>query len=392
LLSKDILLLGSTGSIGRQTLEVVASLPGQFRVRSLAALGSGEIPILVEQYRQFQPQKLAVADPAAAEELQSLLPTDINITTGPNAALELAQAGEYDICVAAIAGGAGFLPALAAARCGRRVALANKEALVLGGELFMRTAREAGSEIIPIDSEHSAIHQCLRAGNHDEVATLILTASGGALRDTPLDELVRMTAAQVLNHPTWKMGPKVTIDSATMMNKGLEVIEARWLFGMAPERIKVLIHPESIVHSMVEFVDGSTVAQLSNPDMRIPIQYALTWGTRLPSAWSHLDLAGRGVLHFSHPLPERYPCLDLAYSALAEGGLATAQLSGANEAAVNAFLKGECSFSAIASAVAATMHNQTKGNPLVVDDILTAECEGWQKAAAWLQAEGRNRQ
>jgi 1-deoxy-D-xylulose-5-phosphate reductoisomerase len=391
-LAKDILLLGSTGSIGRQTLEVVASLPGQFLVRGMAALGTGEIPLLVQQCRQFHPQQLAVADPAAADELRSLLPnSNTTIIAGPNAALELAQAGSYDICVAAIAGGAGFLPALAASKTGRRVALANKEALVLGGELFMRTAQTSGSEIVPIDSEHSAIHQCLRCGSHDEVAGIILTASGGALRDVPLAELDKMTAALVLDHPTWKMGPKVTIDSATMMNKGLEVIEAHWLFGVAPERIKVLIHPESVVHSLVEYVDGSTVAQLSSPDMRLPIQYALTWQQRLPANWNHLDLAGRGALHFSNPQPERYPSLGLAYDALAAGGLATAQLSGANEAAVNAFLGGKCQFTSIARAVAAAMLSRVAGNPLVVDDILAAECEGWQKAAAWLEVEELDR-
>ncbi len=387
---KDILLLGCTGSIGSQTLEVVASLPEHFRVRSMAALGTNEIPLLIEQCRQFHPQKLAVADPAAADELRTHLPdSDTILTTGPNAALELAEAGAYDICVAAIAGGAGFLPALAAAKTGRRVALANKEALVLGGELFMRSARESGSEIIPIDSEHSAIHQCLRSGSNNEVAAIILTASGGALRDVPLPELDRMTVADVLEHPTWQMGPKVTIDSATMMNKGLEVIEAHWLFGVAPEQIKVLIHPESVVHSMVEYVDGSTIAQLSSPDMRLPIQYALTRGERLPARWSHLDLAARGALHFSHPQPERFPCLALAYDALAAGGLATAQLSGANEAAVNAFLGGKCRFTDIAGAVAVAMQNSVPGNPLVVDDILMAECEGWQKSTAWLDAKER---
>jgi 1-deoxy-D-xylulose-5-phosphate reductoisomerase len=201
-----------------------------------------------------------------------------------------------------------------------------------------------------------------------------------------------MTIAHVLDHPTWKMGPKVTIDSATMMNKGLEVIEAHWLFGVAPEQIRVLIHQESIVHSMVEFVDGSTVAQLSSPDMRLPIQYALTWQQRLPAQWSHLDLAGSGGLHFSHPQSGRYPCLGLAYDALAAGGLATAQLSGANEAAVNAFLAGKCRFTAIGRAVSAAMQSQVTGNPLVIDDILMAECEGWQKATSCLETEEKTHQ
>lgn len=392
-MTKDILLLGSTGSIGRQTLEVIASLPQHFRVRSMAALGTGEVPMLFEQCHKFHPQKLAVADPAAADELRSLLHnTDLTITSAPNAALELAEAGDYDICVAAMAGGAGFLPALAAAKSGRRVALANKEALVLGGELFMRTAKDSGGEIIPVDSEHSAIHQCLRSGTHDEVAGIILTASGGALRDTPLEQFSRVTIADVLKHPTWHMGPKITVDSATMMNKGLEVIEASWLFNLPPDLIRVLIHPESIVHSMVKFADGSTMAQLSSPDMRLPIQYALTLGQRMPAKWNHLDLASKGTLHFSHPQPERYPCLGLAYDALTAGGLATAQLSGANEAAVNAFLHGKCRFTSIARAVAAAMQKQVTGNPLAVGDILMAECEGWQRAAAWLEAEGKSDQ
>lgn len=389
---RDILVLGSTGSIGRQTLDVVASLPEQFHISGLAALGRGEIPLMLEQCRRFEPASIAIADPAAAAEITPLLkPLAIKVFAGAPAATDLATRGDYDICVAAIAGDAGLLPTFAAAATGARIALANKEVLVMGGALFLETLKSAGGELLPVDSEHSAIHQALRAGYAAEVENLILTASGGALRDFSPEEIATATVEDVLRHPTWLMGPKITVDSATMMNKGLEVIEAHWLFHLPAEHIKVLIHPQSVVHSLVEYRDGSVIGQLGAPDMRLPIQYALTYPERLPGLFGRLNLSTVGTLNFDEPAPGRYPCLELAYQALAAGGLATALLSGANETAVGHFLAGRCRIPDIAGAVEHALSAPVSGDAMLLNDIIAAEGEGSRRANAFLGLGGGNR-
>jgi 1-deoxy-D-xylulose-5-phosphate reductoisomerase len=344
---KRIALLGSTGSIGVQTLDVVVRYPGRFEVVGLAA-GSNAAR-LAEQVRAFRPRVVSVKDLSAARELKGLLRGAApEILVGEEGAVAVATLAEADFVVAAISGGAGLRSTAAAVEAGKAVGLANKESLVLAGELVMATARRRGVPILPVDSEHSAIFQSLAGHNREEVRRLILTASGGPLRTVPAERLCHVTPAEALRHPNWTMGDKITIDSATLMNKGLEVIEARWLFDIEPKRIDILVHPESIVHSMVEYVDGQVVAQLGISDMRGPISYALAHPARLPLDLKPLDLAQVGRLHFEEPDPGRFPAFRLAYRALEMGGTAPAVLSGADEAAVAAFLSGRCGFADIA--------------------------------------------
>jgi len=344
---KRIAVLGSTGSIGVQTLDVVDRSPGRFEVVGLAA-GSNAAR-LAEQVRAFRPRVVSVKDPAVARELKGLLGRSApEILVGAEGAVAVATLGEADYVVAAISGGAGLRSTAAAVEAGKAVGLANKESLVLAGELVMATARRRGVPILPVDSEHSAIFQSLAGHNREEVRRLILTASGGPLRTVPAERLAGVTPVEALRHPNWSMGDKITIDSATLMNKGLEVIEARWLFDIEPERIDILVHPESIVHSMVEYVDGQVVAQLGISDMRGPISYALAHPGRLPLDLKPLDLTQVGRLHFEAPDPRRFPAYRLAYRALEMGGTAPAVLSGADEAAVAAFLSGRCGFPDIA--------------------------------------------
>lgn len=346
-----IALLGSTGSIGRQTLEVVRANPDEFVVVALAA--GGNLELFRQQVAEFHPA--LVNSPAIGH------PAELSPAAGTSASLvsleEMVASPQVDLAVIATAGKVGLLPTLAAIRAGKQVALANKEALVIAGELVMTEARAAGLEIRPVDSEHSAIWQCLRGEPPSSVKRLLLTASGGAFRDYPPDQLARVTPELALHHPTWQMGPKVTIDSATLMNKGLEIIEAHWLFGMDYDRIEVILHRESVVHSMVEFVDGSFKAQLSTPDMRLPIHCALAYPRRLPHPFPCLDLAAQGHLTFGSVDLQRYPCLRLARQAGAAGGTFPAVLSAADEEAVALFLDGDLPFTAI---------------PDVVDAVLTA--------------------
>jgi 1-deoxy-D-xylulose-5-phosphate reductoisomerase len=343
---RRLAILGSTGSIGVQALDVVARFPDRFEVVALAA--GRNVERLAEQVRRFRPRLVAAADPAAAAALAGLVPAGTEVVVGDDGVVAAAAHPDVDFVLAAISGGAGLRSTAAAIEAGKDVGLANKESLVLAGELMMRLAAERGGAILPVDSEHSAIHQSLLGHNHTEVRRLILTASGGPLRGVAAEALAGVTPERALKHPNWSMGDKITIDSATLMNKGLEVIEAHWLFDVEPGRIDIVVHPESIVHSMVEYIDGSVVAQLGISDMRGPISYAMGHPERLPLDLPALDLPRLGQLSFEAPDPDRFPAYRLAYRALELGGTAPAVLSGADEAAVEAFLARRCRFTDIA--------------------------------------------
>ncbi len=358
---KGICVLGATGSIGISTLDVVGRHPELYRVVALTANQDAER--LAEQCRRHRPALAVLADVGAAERLRGLL-ADMagapEVLAGPEPLAQVAALPEVDIVMAAIVGAAGLLPTLAAARAGKRLLLANKEALVVAGEILMSAAAASGALLLPIDSEHNAIFQCMPAGYEhglDQVGVerILLTASGGPFRDRPLAELERVTPDQACAHPNWRMGRKISVDSATMMNKGLELIEACWLFGTRPERIQIVIHPQSVIHSLVQYVDGSVLAQLGNPDMRTPIAHALAWPERLSSGVSPLDLFAVGRLDFEPPGLDRFPCLSLAIQAAESGGTAPTILNAANEIAVAAFLMGRIRYTAIAPLVSATL-------------------------------------
>ena len=351
---KALAVLGSTGSIGRSALDVAAALPDRFRVVALAAGRSLEK--LAEQTVRHRPSLVSVAEPPDAAKLRSLLPSGVapRIAAGREGLEEVASHPEADVVVGGLVGALGLRSAYAAAAAGKRLALANKETLVVAGELMMRTARENGAEIVPVDSEHCAIHQALRCGRPEEVARLVLTGSGGPFRERDLSTFDAIRVEDALAHPTWKMGPKITIDSATMMNKGLEIIEARFLFDVPEERIDVVIHPQSAVHSFVEYVDGSLIAQLSLNDMKFPILYALTYPDRIPSPFGRLDLETLRRLDFQQLDGRRYPAVGLARAALRAGGGMPAVLNAANEVAVDAFLRGKISFPEIVAVVSET--------------------------------------
>ncbi len=346
---KRIAILGSTGSIGTQTLDVVAHHQERFSVEALAA--GKNIDLLAEQALQFQPKLVSVGTKEAADKLRAMLPSAIRVVYGDEGVHAAAAETEADIVVAAIVGSNGLKPTLAAVEAGKDIALANKETLVTAGHIVTSRVRERNVRLIPVDSEHSAIFQSLNGSRMENVKTITLTASGGSFRDKPRAELEGVTVEQALKHPNWSMGPKVTIDSATMANKGLELIEARWLFDMEIDRIHVVIHPESIIHSYVEFLDHSIIAQLGMPDMRVPIQYALTYPERPVSPAPSLDLAALGKLTFRAMDTERYPMMRLAYEAGRAGGTAPAVFNAANEAAVDLFLQGQIPFLAIESMV-----------------------------------------
>jgi 1-deoxy-D-xylulose-5-phosphate reductoisomerase len=352
---KRLAILGSTGSIGQSTLAVVAEHSGEFAVTGLAA--GQNVQVLAEQIRQFRPARVSVANETVAAHLRELVSREEApaILWGPEGAREVAVASGADLVVSAMVGAVGLEPTLAAIEAGLPVALANKETLVAAGSLVMAAAKARGVPIIPVDSEHSAIFQALQGQRREEVRRLWLTASGGPFRAWDAERLRQATAAQALKHPNWNMGPKITIDSATMMNKALEVIEASVLFGLSVDQVGVYIHPQSIVHSLVEFVDGSVLAQLGVPDMRLPIAYALTYPRRLPMNSPRLDLCQVGRLTFETPDMERFPGLALGYAAARTGGTMPAVLNAANEMAVAAFLEGRLKFMDIPKTVAATM-------------------------------------
>ena len=364
-----ISLLGSTGSIGRQTLEV-AELLG---VRVCALSADKNIKLLEEQTRRFRPTVAAVFDEAAAGEFRSRVrDMDVRVPSGMDGLIEAATVDAAGTVVTSVVGTVGLLPTLAAIRLGRRIALANKESLVCAGELVMKSARENGAEIIPVDSEHSAVFQCLHSQARGSVKKIILTASGGPFRGMCRSELENVTPEMALRHPNWSMGKKVTIDSATLMNKGLEIIEAVHLFGVRPENISVAVHPESIVHSMVEFADNSIVAQLSLPDMRLPIQYALTYPERFPSLVESLDITSISRLTFEAPDLDTFPCLGAAIRTSGIRGTACAVLNGANEAAVELFLKRELSFYGIYESVQTALDGIANIENPSADDIIAA--------------------
>lgn len=344
---RRIAILGSTGSIGTQTLDVVRRHPDLFEVELISARSS--VDLLVSQALEFNAANVVICDEARYREVaETLQPRGLKVWAGIDSLCQLVRQPEVDIVVGAMVGFSGLRPTLAALEAGKIVALANKETLVAAGSIVTRTMREHGAVILPVDSEHSAIFQCLLAAQGNEVERIHLTASGGPFREWDRSRIAAATAAQALKHPNWNMGAKVTIDSATMMNKGFEVIEARWLFDMAPERINVVVHPESLIHSMVEFVDGAVIAQLGCPDMRQPIAFALSFPARITTGGRKMDFATIGKMTFEAPDLRRFPCLELAYEALRRGGNAPCALNAANEIAVAAYLKDMISFYDIA--------------------------------------------
>lgn len=385
---KKLSILGSTGSIGVSTLEVVSAHREQFEVVSLAAARSVEA--LAAQAAIHRPNLLVVKDQAAAEDLKSLLPAGFGgkVLYGAQGYLEAAAGSGADTVVSAMVGAAGLLPTFTAAKAGIDVALANKEALVAGGELVMAAARNSGAAIIPVDSEHSAIFQSLLGQDSGGVKQLWLTASGGPFRDFSTEELAGVTLEMALDHPNWSMGPKITVDSATMMNKGLEVIEAHWLFGRPYDQIKVVIHPQSVVHSLVEYVDGSMIAQLGLPDMKAPIAFALSHPKRLALDMPSLDLAKVASLTFFEPDLERFPALALAFAAGRAGGSAPAVLNAANEIAVSRFLQGRLSYPQITACVEAVLNKHQVGVPASVAEVLEADRWARAQARTWADAQG----
>jgi len=376
----NIAVLGSTGSIGRMTLEVVASLGEPFRIVALAA--GKQAGLLARQAAETGARAVAVFDERTAKELHKALSPGVapEVLVGPAGLEALAERGDVDIVLSAIAGGAGLPAALAAVRAGKRLALANKEALVMAGDLVMSEAARSGAEVIPVDSEHSAIFQSLAGGKRSEVRRVLLTASGGPFYRRPAAELAAVTPQEALNHPTWSMGPKITIDSATLMNKSLEVIEAHHLFGLTADQIQVIIHRESTVHSLVEFVDGSCIAQLGPPNMRTPIQYALTYPERRPAPWPRLDLATLGRLHFEEPDVRKFPALALGFEVVRRGGTLGAALSGADEAAVAAFLEGQIRFTDMVPLVKRVLDAHRWAAKPTLGEILTADA--WAREEA----------
>jgi 1-deoxy-D-xylulose-5-phosphate reductoisomerase len=387
---KPLAILGSTGSIGRQTLQVVESLPERFRVVALAA--GANLDELAGQIARHRPQVVSVRDAGKAVELRERLrqsndPYLPEIQYGREGLLSIATHPDAVLVVSAAVGVVGLEATYAAVRAGKRVALSNKEVLVAAGELVMAAAKATGVELLPVDSEHNAIHQCLRAGRQSEVRRLILTASGGPFRRTPLAQMAEATPEQALAHPNWRMGRRITIDSATLVNKGFEVIEARWLFGIAPERIDVIIHPQSTIHSMVEYVDGSVLAQLGPTDMRMPIRYALTYPEREGSNGVELNWDGLRRLDFEKVPPRKFPCLRLARRALEEGGAQTCALNAADEVAVEAFLERRLPFPGIARVIERVLDRMPKVHLGSIDDVLAADSEARRLARHEIEAQ-----
>jgi 1-deoxy-D-xylulose-5-phosphate reductoisomerase len=381
---KGLCILGSTGSIGQSCLAVVRNLPERFEVIALSA--GKNIALLADQIEEFGPRVAVLASPNLIDPLRDLLrprklKRAVRILAGTEGQTDAVMLPETSYVVAGAHGTTGLVATCAAAKAGKTVGLANKEVLVAAGEVFTQAAKESGAAVIPIDSEHCAIHQCLRSGEKREVARLILTASGGPFLKTPRRLLREVTPKMALNHPVWKMGGRITIDSSTLMNKGFEIIEARWLFGFPPDCIEVLIHPESLVHSMIKFRDGSLVAQLSIPDMRLPIQYALTYPERVPlgSEAVELDLTSH-ALHFRKPDTRRFPCLALARSALSRGGPGTCALNAADEVAVDAFVNEELRFTDIPRVIENVLERTTEGHLSTLADVL--ECDGESRRRA----------
>jgi len=370
-LRKSLSILGSTGSIGENALKVASALEGRFNVKYLAAGTRWEL--LAEQAIKFKSDAIAIVDDSSVDELRNAVGNKCEVLTGRAGVSELASRDDVDIMLNGIVGSAGLEPTVRAAEAGRIIALSNKESLVMGGGLIKEILDKTGAELYPVDSEHSAIWQCLVGEKIEEVNKLILTASGGPFREKPIEEFDQISVENALNHPNWKMGRKITIDSATLMNKGLEVIEAYWLFGISQEKIDIVIHPQSIIHSMVEFKDGSLKAQLGLPDMKLPIQYALTYPERVDLSWEHTNLVDVKSLSFQEPDYEKIPCPSLAFEALEKGGTAPAILNVANETAVNLFLEGQIQFTEISEKIRQAMDDSTIINDPTLEDILEIE-------------------
>jgi len=387
---KAISILGSTGSIGKSTLDVVRMHPDRFSVVSLAA--GGNLTLLKEQIEEFRPSFVSVADKEAASALKGSVASKVEVGFGTDGASRAAAFDNVEMCVSAISGAAGLVPTMAAIRAGVDIALANKETLVLAGPLVMREAKDRGVKLLPVDSEHSAVYQSMAGHRQEDIKRVILTASGGPFLKSPqLHDFNGITPEEALCHPKWKMGRKITIDSATLINKGLEVIEAKWLFDVAPEKISVVIHPQSIVHSMVEYIDGSIMAQMGSPDMKGPIAYALSWPERIDSGTKALGLNGLS-LEFHDPDPERFPCLGLAYEALRRSGTCPAVLNAADEVAVALFLEGNLPFTGICAVIREVMDSVDIREIRALEDVLEADRAAREAAvsiAARMPARGK---
>jgi 1-deoxy-D-xylulose-5-phosphate reductoisomerase len=383
---KSITLLGATGSIGLRTLDLVSSFPEEFSVEGLAARGSN-VERVADICKKYSPRVVALLEADARDQLARLLPTPRpELLAGPDGLVALARDVKADIVVSALVGGAGLLPTMAAIQAGRTVALANKETLVMAGRLMTAAARARGVKLLPVDSEHSAVFQCLAGHGRGDVHRVLLTASGGPFRETPKGRLATVTVEDALQHPTWKMGAKITIDSATLMNKGLEVIEARWLFDLAPDQVQIVVHPQSIIHSMVEYIDGSVIAQLGVADMGVPILYALTYPERRPTPAARLDLTRVGQLTFFEPDHDKFPCLRLARAALESGGSASVVLNAANEVAVAAFLDRRIGFIEIAELIERALESAPAGELDSIEACVGVDAETRGVVQQWIDS------
>ena len=372
-LQKNIAILGSTGSIGTQTLEVIAGFPKEFKAIYLTA--NNNVTLLTEQIRRFKPKGVVILNERSVKEIKRQIPSGVEVLYGEEGLLEIVQRKEVDIVVSSLVGFAGLKPTIKAIEAKKKIALANKETLVVAGEIIMPLVDRYKTDLLPVDSEHSAIFQCLVGELPNKVEKIILTASGGPFRTKSKEELKKVTLEQALKHPNWTMGNKITIDSATLMNKGLEVIEAHWLFGIPLERIEVVIHPQSIIHSMVEFVDGSIKAQLGLPDMKLPIQYALTYPSRSAVKSDRVHFPTLNEMTFFEPDRGNFPCLQLAYDALGEGGTIPAAMNAANEVAVAKFLEGEISFLDIPKIISNAMEKHSNTANPSLEEIVEADRE-----------------
>lgn len=384
-MKKQICILGSTGSIGTQALDVIRQHPDLYEAYALIANDSVEK--LAEQAREFNPAAVVIANEARYEELKAkLADTDVKVYAGHKALCEIVEAGPVDMVLAALVGFAGLEPTIRAIKARKKICLANKETLVVAGELILDLVSKYHVDLLPVDSEHSAIFQCLVGEEMNEVDKILLTCSGGPFRNFTHEQLLTVTAADALRHPTWKMGAKITIDSASLMNKGFEVMEAKWLFGVPAEKIEVLVHPQSVVHSGVQFKDGAVKAQLGVPDMRLPIQYAFSFPKRLPLNGDRLDLFSTRKLEFFKPDAQKFPCLRLAYEAISEGGNMPCILNAANEVANAAFRRGECSFLGMAEVIERTMRQASFDKTPNLDTYFQTDAEARQIAASLLKA------
>ena len=384
--SKGITILGATGSIGLSTLDVIARHSDKYHIVALTA--NTQTELLFKQCVEYCPKYAVMVDIASAEKLEQQLKSvgsDTQVLAGPEALEEVAALSEVDYVMAAIVGAAGLLSSLAAANAGKRVMLANKEALVMSGKLFMDAVKNNGAELLPIDSEHNAIFQSMPANGQQGVKRILLTGSGGPFRTRAIETLKTVTPEEAVAHPNWSMGQKISVDSATMMNKGLEVIEACWLFDTPSSKVQVVVHPQSTIHSMVSYIDGSVIAQLGNPDMRTPIAYALGWPERIEAGVEEVDFFDVARLDFEAPNFERFPCLKFAYDAHEAGGYASIALNAANEVAVASFLNKHINFTEIPQLIENVLEQAPSGTPLVLNEILVQDAESRQQSRLWLK-------